>query len=280
VPASRLGQRVFGAVSPLRPEGAHAEFVAVPSCDAAPAPARLSSAQAAALPFAALTAWRALFGPGSPAALPPSWRALVLGAGGSVGGAAVQLACWATGGAAAGRVAAVCGAGSAERVRRYGAAEVLDSAQPLREAPPGWRGSFNLVLDCAGGGGGDARAAECVPLLRPGGRYVTLDGGLVTALDGHGLALGAAAAAAQLARANAAAALAGAPGVRVEWATMRCDWEAWEAAAGLAAEGLLEPHLGEELPWELAASAHEAVEARRAGKVVLTFDEPAAPGAV
>jgi len=57
-----LGSRVFGALSPLVPRGSHARYVAVPACDLAPVPETWSDAHAASLPFAALTAWRALHG--------------------------------------------------------------------------------------------------------------------------------------------------------------------------------------------------------------------------
>ncbi len=68
---------------------------------------------------------------------------LVLGAGGAVGGAAVQLArAWGC------RVCATAGARSAERVLAYGARSVADSRAPLADEARrlGWA-PFDVVLD-------------------------------------------------------------------------------------------------------------------------------------
>jgi len=104
-----LGAQVFGALSPLAPRGAHAEFVAVREAHLAPKPRAWTHAQAAAVPFAALTAWRALF---ADADLRPGERLLVHGLGSTVGGLAAQLA-YARGAAA---VAGSVGARSRARV--------------------------------------------------------------------------------------------------------------------------------------------------------------------
>ena len=84
-----LGAAVFGALSPVAPRGTHAEYVAVPEAHLARVPPGWSHIDAAAVPFAALTAWRALF---TTANLRPGERLLVLGAGGAVGAAATHLA--------------------------------------------------------------------------------------------------------------------------------------------------------------------------------------------
>ena len=84
-----LGASVFGALSPVTPRGSHAEYVAVNEAHLAGKPPNLSHAEAAALPFATLTAHRALF---ATASLAAGEKVLILGAGGSVGFAAAQLA--------------------------------------------------------------------------------------------------------------------------------------------------------------------------------------------
>jgi len=285
----QAGSRVFGAVSPLRPDGCHADYVSVPASDLAPVPADWTHARAAALPFAALSAWASLFPPGEAQPLHPGRRLLVLGAGGAVGGAATQLGVWATGGAEGGGVSCVAGARSAARLLAWGAKEVGDSAAPLAEQAGkfGWEGAFDYIVDAApvpGGGGGDAhwqraRLECCLRLLKPtGGRYATLNGGTVRCMDELGLVAGGVAAMAELAKLNAHARLHasfGGGAAQVAWPTMRCDWEAWEVCATLAAEGKLEPgRLADALPWELAATAHEMVQAGAAeGKVVLTWEE-------
>jgi NADPH:quinone reductase-like Zn-dependent oxidoreductase len=69
--------------------GTYAELVAVPEANVFPRPAHLDWHEAAALPLAGLTAYRALFTRGG---LQPGETVLVLGAGGGVGTMAIALA--------------------------------------------------------------------------------------------------------------------------------------------------------------------------------------------
>lgn len=69
--------------------GAAAEYVVAPAGTLARAPRSIPLPDAAALPLVGLTAWQALF---DHAKLVPGQRVLINGAGGAVGGYAVQLA--------------------------------------------------------------------------------------------------------------------------------------------------------------------------------------------
>ena len=82
------GEEVY-ALTPFDRDGVAAECAVVPSAVLAPRPARLSHAEAAALPMGGLTAWQALFTHGK---LSRGERVLVTGAAGGVGNIAVQLA--------------------------------------------------------------------------------------------------------------------------------------------------------------------------------------------
>jgi NADPH:quinone reductase-like Zn-dependent oxidoreductase len=84
----------------------------------APAPRSVPLADSAALPVVGLTAWQALF---EIAELKAGQTILINGAGGAVGGYAVQLAKHA--GAV---VTATASARSVERLRRYGADRIID----------------------------------------------------------------------------------------------------------------------------------------------------------
>ena len=99
-------------------DGAAAEYVVAPAEILAPAPTSIPLADAAALPLVGLTAWQALFD-----ARRADGRAAVLinGAGGAVGGYAVQLAK-----DAGAHVIATASPRSSERVRTAGADEVID----------------------------------------------------------------------------------------------------------------------------------------------------------
>ena len=82
------GDEVY-ALTPFDRDGVAAEYALVPARVLAPKPARLTHAEAAALPMGGLTAWQALFVHGR---LARGERALVTGASGGVGHVAVQLA--------------------------------------------------------------------------------------------------------------------------------------------------------------------------------------------
>lgn len=83
-----IGDRVVGFI-PMIDDGSAAEYVVAPAEALAVAPAHIDLADAAALPSSGLTAWQALF---DDAGLTAGQRVLIVGAGGPVGGYAVQLA--------------------------------------------------------------------------------------------------------------------------------------------------------------------------------------------
>ncbi len=117
VTVRRVGDRVI-AFLPMVADGAAAEYVLAPAQILADAPASIPLADAAALPSVGLTAWQSLF---EHADLRAGQRLLVNGAGGAVGGYAVQLAK-----RAGAHVIATASPRSTERVRRAGAEEIID----------------------------------------------------------------------------------------------------------------------------------------------------------
>jgi NADPH:quinone reductase-like Zn-dependent oxidoreductase len=106
------------AFLPMTAPGAAAEFVIAPAEVLAAAPTSIPLPDAAALPMVGLTARQALF---DDAGLQEGQRVLINGAGGAVGGYAVQLAK-----RAGAHVIATASARSAERVRSAGADEVIN----------------------------------------------------------------------------------------------------------------------------------------------------------
>jgi NADPH:quinone reductase-like Zn-dependent oxidoreductase len=121
-----VGDTVVAFLS-MTADGASAEYVITPADVLAPAPAAIPLADAAAFPMVALTAWQALF---DDAGLEAGQRLLVNGAGGAVGGYAVQLAK-----RAGAHVIATASPRSSERVTDAGADEVIDhTTGPVREA--------------------------------------------------------------------------------------------------------------------------------------------------
>jgi NADPH:quinone reductase-like Zn-dependent oxidoreductase len=112
-----VGDEVIGFL-PMVADGAAAEYAIAPAEILAPAPTSIPLPNAAALPMVGLTAWQALF---DDAGLTAGQRVLINGAGGAVGGYAVQLAK-----RAGAHVIATASPRSTERVRSAGPDEVID----------------------------------------------------------------------------------------------------------------------------------------------------------
>lgn len=132
------GDPVWGLIAFDR-DGAAAESVAVTAADLARRPAALSATAAAALALTGLTAWQALH---TQAGLRAGQHVLVLGAGGSVGSVALQVAK-----AAGARVTAAARARHHDRLRQLGADAVIDTDSTAIHA--GIR-DVDIALDAAG----------------------------------------------------------------------------------------------------------------------------------
>lgn len=115
--------------------GAAAQYAAAPAAAIVAAPRTVPLTHAAAIPVAALTAWQAVF---DHANVRPGQRVLVNGAGGGVGGFAVQLAK-----SAGAHVIATASARSAHAVRAAGADEIVDYTS--RAVPDALDVVINLV---------------------------------------------------------------------------------------------------------------------------------------
>jgi len=132
------GDPVWGLIAFDRDGGA-AEAAAVAATDLARRPAALSATSAAALALTGLTAWQALH---THANLRAGQHVLVLGAGGSVGSVALQVAK-----AAGARVTAAARARHHDRLRQLGADAVIDTD---REAIDDGTRDVDIALDAAG----------------------------------------------------------------------------------------------------------------------------------
>lgn len=127
------------AMLPLDADGAAAEYAVAPVDALAAAPHSVALADAAALPVAGLTAWQSLF---EIAGLTAGQTILVNGAGGAVGGYAIQLAK-----RAGAVVTATARARDAERLRGYGADRIIDYVD-YGDSPVTVEGApFDVVLN-------------------------------------------------------------------------------------------------------------------------------------
>ena len=154
-----IGDDVVGFL-PMAGNGAAAEYVIAPAEVLAPAPESVPLADAAALPVVGLTAYQALFDHGE---LTAGQRVLVNGAGGAVGGYAVQLAK-----NAGAHVIATAGPRSTEAVTSAGADEVIDHTTTSVTAAV--TEPVDVVLNLAPVD--PAELAALVTLVRPGGVVV------------------------------------------------------------------------------------------------------------
>lgn len=160
--APQPGFRILGGPD----DGTYAELVRIPAENVMPKPKRLSWEEAAALPLAGLTAWRALI---SRAQLRPGETVLVLGIGGGVATFALHIAR-----AAGARV--IVTSSSDEKLGR---AADLGANTGINYTADDWvdqvkaesGGGVDVVVDSVG-----STWASSVNCLRPGGRLVVFGG--------------------------------------------------------------------------------------------------------
>jgi NADPH:quinone reductase-like Zn-dependent oxidoreductase len=155
----QFGDQVVGFL-PMVADGAAAEYVVAPAEILTPAPTSIPLADAAALPIVGLTAWQALF---DHAKLAAGQRVLINGAGGAVGGYAVQLAK-----SAGAYVIATASPRSIEQVKATGADELIDHT--TTEVAAAASEPVDVVLNLAPIS--PAQLAALVTLIRPGGVLV------------------------------------------------------------------------------------------------------------
>ncbi|WP_290052167.1 NADP-dependent oxidoreductase [Amycolatopsis solani] len=154
-----VGAEVVGFL-PMDKTGAAAEYVVAPAEVLTAAPSSIPLADAAALPLVGLTAYQALFDHGK---LTTGQRVLINGAGGAVGGYAVQLAK-----GAGAYVIATASPHSGAAVKAAGADELVDhTVGSVREAVSE---PVDLVLNLAPVE--PAELAAFITLVRPGGALV------------------------------------------------------------------------------------------------------------
>ncbi|EFJ13796.1 hypothetical protein SELMODRAFT_121667 [Selaginella moellendorffii] len=254
-----VGQHVFGALHPTAVRGTYSDYAILQEEQLALKPKSLTHVEAAAIPFAALTAWRALW---STARMKSGQKVLIMGGGGAVGLAAIQLAR-----AAGCSVAATCGKRSCSRVGEAGAELIVDYTSENTREQLTWR--FDAVLDTIGV---ETTEALGVNVLKRGGHYMTLQGEAVKLADKYGLIVGGGIATATLLRKRMQ--YTQSHGIDYSWIIMRTDAEGLEQIARLAKEGRLKIPVGETFSLDEAAKAQTVRENKDSqGKVVLQVQQ-------
>jgi NADPH:quinone reductase-like Zn-dependent oxidoreductase len=231
----KKGDAVYGFVADGA-DGAYAQYVIAEPGNLARKPRALSYEEAAGLPVAALTAWKALFTFGR---LQAGERVLLNGASGGVGLASIALAKQ-----RGAYVIGVASADNAKLMRQYGADLTLDyRSQKVEEAvhPP---------VDLAVDGVNAVTAAASLATVRTGGRLVSLNINPATVLDCRNP-----------------------PRECVQVENFRPIGDAYAQVAKLVSAGKLRMTVGRSFPLTEAAAAQEL--SRRGGtpgKIVLTVE--------
>ncbi len=231
----RVGDAVFGAASATR-RGAHAEFLAVRESGAVVhKPSALTHEEAAAIPFgggSALSFLRDF------AHVALGQRVLVVGASGSVGVWAVQLARH-----FGAKVTGVASGPNADLVRSLGADRVIDYT---KEAIGDAGETYDLVVDTVGG----TTFAESRKVLSPNGLYLPIESGVREILQ--------------------AVLTSFRSGPRVKWAVTQNTRAGLETLARLTESGAVRPIVDHVYPMTAIAEAHRRVEGRhKRGSVVV-----------
>lgn len=228
-----VGDEVFGMPRFPHQAGAYAEYVAAPSRQFAPKPARLSHVEAAALPLVGLTAWQGL---AEVAKVQPGQRVLVHAAGGGLGHVAVQVAK-----ALGAHVIGTASAGKHDWLRSLGADELIDyRTTDFTDAVS----DVDVVFD---GIGGDY-AERSVDVVSDGGTIVVLPSPV----------------------SPAAIERAAARDITIGWTLVEPDRHGLLKLAELVESGQLKPEIAATFPLSQVATAHElGEEGHTAGKIVL-----------
>jgi NADPH2:quinone reductase len=237
----RQGARVVGMLG----AGAWAEHIAAPTNNLAELPDNVTFAQAATLPVAGLTAYRALEKGG----FLVGKRVLITGASGGVGLFAIQLASI----AGSQVFGVVQRAERQHEVQKIGAQQVIVS-QDLAEARPS--GPYHLILDSIGG----KTLSKALHMLTPGGIVVNFgsSSGDTTTFDPQPFFL------------TGGASLYGL--ILFNELARRPAAEDLGILARLIAEGRLRPRIDLEMPWtNIADAVQRLLERRITGKAVLTL---------
>jgi NADPH:quinone reductase-like Zn-dependent oxidoreductase len=228
------GDGIYGVTNPQF-IGAYAELAVCSANMIARKPLSLSFAEAASAPVVAVTAWQMLF---DYAQASSGQNVLILGAGGNVGGYAVQLA------SQSGlNVYATASVADASYVRSLGATTVIDYKRERFEAVVP---KVDIVLDTVGG----ETRERSFQIIKPGGILVSV---ISEPLPDRGRF------------AN----------IRTVFFLVEVTTERLDKLAELFRHGKLVPRVGTVLPMEQAQEAHEMLAGapHPPGKIVLSLSD-------
>jgi NADPH:quinone reductase-like Zn-dependent oxidoreductase len=247
------GDRVYAGVTNF----ATAELIAVPAAWAAPMPRTLSFVEAAAIPYAALTAWSALVDmAGLTEANTPGKRIVIPRGAGGVGSFAIQLMkAWGA------HVATICSTRNVELVRSLGADVVVDYLhEDFAALLSGYDVAFDTAFDTE---------AKLLGTLKTGAdaAYVSIVTPKLHLIDEFGLEEGLRRGEAYLVERKAEQA---ALGRRYDWSFMEPNGAALRMIGALIEAGRVRPVVDRVYTIDEIAAAQDYCETKQArGKIVV-----------
>jgi NADPH:quinone reductase-like Zn-dependent oxidoreductase len=257
----KVGDRVWGAKG-HGSAGSYAQYVAVPEAEVGRCPQRLTSAEAASMPYVSLTAWKAIT---SGLKLNPhnsaGKRVLVHAGSGGVGSFAIQLLrAWGA------EVVTTCSTRNIELCKGLGAAQVIDyTRQDFAQVVRG----LDAVLDTVGG---DVEERSLATLkVHAGAAYATLLHPTLQLIDRFGVPGGLIRAFMAMRSARSKQAKLGR---RYAWVLHSADRAALDGIGAMVEAGRIRPVVDTVYAGlEHIAQAHRRCESRHAsGKLVIAVD--------
>lgn len=254
------GQEVWATVNAAN-QGSHAQYVLVTKNELSRKPENLSHVEAASIPYAAITAWSAMYAVAKirqENAIDK--RVLVLGGSGGVGSFAVQLLkAWGA------HVTTTCSTEAADFVSTLNPHFIVDYKKPNVESELKRIGPFDFILDTVGGSTEDY-ALKALNKLK-GSQYVTLITPFLPEIDKRGAILGSLSASWSLFN---KAMLANRHGGKYRWAFATPSSHALKEIAKLVEEERIRPTVENVFPFEELPEAFANIETRSArGKTVV-----------
>lgn len=251
------GDLVFGVKPPSR-EGAYAEHVAVDAAFVRRLPGAASTSDAAAIPYAFLTAWQALIASGLTPGRAAGKRVFVQGGAGGVGAMAIQIAKdWGAQVAASGR------AQQFDVMQALGASAVFDRAVGGYDALKDYDAAICTATM--------AEQDAMLSILKSNGHatLATVIHPTLALTDQYGVVRGLMKARSERAKAQSHAKR---QGRRLAWVLFKAEPRALDAMARMLSDRRLRPVLGATFALKDIAAAHEAYEQGKAGgKTVITI---------
>ncbi|XP_062511020.1 reticulon-4-interacting protein 1 homolog, mitochondrial-like isoform X2 [Corticium candelabrum] len=260
-----IGTEVWATPAAYR-QGCHAEFTVMGEGEIALKPKNITHTEAAAVPYVAMTSWKALVDhAGLNSNTTAGKRILITGGSGGIGSFAIQLMkAW------DGHVTTTCSSNAVQLLEDLGADKILDYSRDDLQETLQKEPKFDVVYDTVG----NDMTQSYINLLKEkqGATYVTLRTPLLSTVDANGLCRGLLIGMAKWA--NPALSQYLAHGRHYRWAFFAPNGDALKTISKLVEDGKIKPIIQETFPLAEGKAAYEKLAKGHArGKIVIEVIE-------